>query len=427
MDLTMFRNNVRLTDGCNERRWAMLKMARVASAVALVWLGLGVSAGVPSARALTTSDRPAAILVWPKIVVDSNTDTLIQISNTSRTDRKQAHCFLINANSHCADTGAVCNSPLNCPSGVGFSSCVPGWTETDFEIFLTADQPLAWKASAGLKNGDLPLTVNGYCDYPAGRVCTHDSECGSKCIKVQNNLGTGIPPVPEVPFVGELKCIEFVPGPSPVPDASNTLLGKATIESMTGPGNSIPDLQQYNAVGLQACAAADRPCGVNATSPPTLPKLQLGGDAATQEYQGCPTTLILNHFFDVVPSLVTDLTLVPCGADLQLQNPGIATAQFLVFNEFEQRFSTSKTVRWFFESQLSQIDTPDPSRSIFSYAISGTLAGQTRIKPVGDAPTGRGLVGVARQVFTRAGISAGAAYELHQQGNPTQPDVITLP
>jgi hypothetical protein len=427
MDRTLFRNDVRLAGEWNERRWAMVKMARLGSAGALLGLGVCLLAQVPSARALTTSDRPAAILVWPKIVVADGTDTIIQISNTSRTDRKQAHCFLINANGHCADTDAVCSSALNCPSRAGFATCVPGWSETDFDIYLTKDQPLAWNASAGLSGADLPITVNGFCDYPPTRACTHDSECGSKCMTVQNNLGTGIPPVPEIPFVGELKCIEFVPGNPPVPDASNTLLGEATIESMTGPNNDVPDLQKYNAVGLQACAAADRPCGPNATSAPTLPNLQLGGDASTQEYQGCPTTLILNHLFDVGRRLVTDLTLVPCGDDLLRQNPGMATAQFLVFNEFEQRFSTSKTVRWFFESQLSRIDTPDPDRSIFSYAISGTLAGQTRIKPVGDAPTGRGLVGIARQLFTDRGISAGAAYELHQQGNPTQPDIITVP
>ncbi len=429
MDRTLFRNDVRLAGEWNERRWAMVKMARLGSAVILLGLGLGVwlLAGIPSARALTTSDRPAAILVWPKIVVDSTTDTLIQISNTSRTDRKQAHCFLINANSHCADTGNVCSTALDCPSGAGYASCVPSCSETDFDIFLTADQPLAWFASGGLSGDDLPITVNGFCDYPPTRMCTHDSECASKCITGQNNLGTGIPPVPEVPFVGELKCIELVPGPAEVPDATNTLLGEATIESMTGPDGMVPDLQEYNAVGIQACAAADRPCGTSATSAPTLPNLQLGGAASTQEYQGCPTTLILNHLFDIDPVVVTDITLVPCGDDFLRQVPGEATAQFLVFNEFEQRFSTSKTVSCLFESQLSRIDTPDPTRSIFSYAVSGTLAGQTRIKPVGDAATGRGLVGVARVVFTNDDISAGAAYELHQQGNPTQPDIITLP
>jgi hypothetical protein len=411
MDRTLFRNDVRLAGEWNERRWAMVKMARLGSAVALLGLGLGVCllAGIPSARALTTSDRPAAILVWPKIVVASNTDTLIQISNTSRTDRKQAHCFLINANSHCADTGAVCSTALDCPSGAGFASCVPSCSETDFDIFLTADQPLAWRASAGLSGEDLPLTSTGFCDSGpiAGQPCSRDADCPGKCILTQNNLGTGIPPVP---------------------DASNTLLGEATIESMTGPDNVVPDLQEYNAVGIQACAASDHPCGSSATSAPTLPNLQLGGPAATQEYQGCPTTLILNHLFDMAPNTVTDLTLVPCGEDLLRQIPGVATAQFLVFNEFEQRFSTSRTVSCLFESQLSRIDTPDPTRSIFSYAVSGTLAGQTRIKPVGDAPTGRGLAGVARVLFRKGEtFTAGAAYELHQQGNPTQPDIITVP
>jgi hypothetical protein len=107
-------------------------------------------------------------------------------------------------------------------------------------------------------------------------------------------------------------------------------------------------------------------------------------------------------------------------------------AQFFVFNEFEQRFSTSKTVDCFFESQISRIDTPNPNRSIFSAGVSGTIAGQTRIQGVGSAATGRGLLGVSRFLVSNlvTGRETGAAYNLHQQGNPsagTQPDVITIP
>ena len=55
----------------------------------------------------------------------------------------------------------------------------------------------------------------------------------------------------------------------------------------------------------------------------------------------------------------TDLTLVPCTEDFENQRPELSktTAQFLVFNEFEQRLSTSTTVECFKEIRLSNIDT----------------------------------------------------------------------
>src|ERR1043166_299952 len=139
------------------RRSAMMKTIRGAfvGMQVGVLLGGGLLAGARPARALTTSDRPAAILIWPKIVVGTTppTDTLIQVSNTDKVLLKQAHCFYVNANSHCGsnatNAGAVCQSAAECPSGAGFAACEPGWSEIDFDIFLTKDQPLAWHASSG--------------------------------------------------------------------------------------------------------------------------------------------------------------------------------------------------------------------------------------------------------------------------------------
>src|SRR5262249_42700152 len=114
----------------NERRWAMVKIARVAS-VGGVGLVVGAPGAVSSVEALSRSDRPAAILIWPKIVVDSSVgaDTVIQLSNTTtgtNAARKQAHCFYVNANSHCAanssNAGAVCLSSTQCPSGGGLAA-----------------------------------------------------------------------------------------------------------------------------------------------------------------------------------------------------------------------------------------------------------------------------------------------------------------
>jgi hypothetical protein len=422
----------------NERRWAMVKTTRVAFVATLVGLATGVclSSAIPSAQALTTSDSPSAILVWPKIVVDSEgrfntgpTDTVVQLSNTSTTDVKQAHCFYVNANSHCADTGAVCLDAEDCPaSGGGFAACLPGWSEIDFQVVLTRDQPVSWFAGSGLQRGDFPLEGPGHCTNIPARMCIRDADCGppGTCDLGQNNLGSAVPPAPEDPFVGSLKCIEYTSGNPPVPDTTNTLKGEGSIMTVPFINASAPeavDVQKYNAVGLRSTGISNPPLNV----------LQIGGSSGA-EYQACPTTLILNHLFDGATDpisdssvITSDLTLVPCGDDYLRQIPGRVTAQFLVFNEFEQRFSTSRTVDCFFERLLSNIDTPNNSRSIFSAGVSGTIAGQTRIRGVGDASTGRGLIGVARVFFSDF---SGAAYNLHEQGNPdatVQPDIITLP
>jgi hypothetical protein len=238
------------------------------------------------------------------------------------------------------------------------------------------------------------------------------------CDLQQSNIGGGIPPVPETPFVGSLTCIEFNPGINPSsPDTSNTLIGHGTIEASLG---GLPNIQKYSAVGIEST-------GVNNGDNQLL--------LNNAEYKACPQTLLLTHLFDgglFGPTQTTDLTLVPCGNNFLTQTPGVVTAQFLVFNEFEQRYSTSRTVDCFFEHTLSTIDTTVPTKSIFHFAVAGTFAGQTRIRGVGDAATGRGLVGVARPFI---GV-LGAAYNLQEvgdpdfagtMGTPVQPDVITIP
>ena len=434
METKVFRKDSGGAREWNERRWAMVKMTRVASVAALAGLTLGLSllGAASPVQAKTTSDRPAAILYWPKIIVDTTgrfstpagtaTDTLIRLSNTATggsglVGMKQAHCFYIDANSHCSNSPSqVCQSGNDC--GVG--SCLPGWSEIDFDVVLTKDQPLTWHVSEGLRRGSFPLETPGLCSLPPVHACVSDAECNGVCVRQQSNLGSGIPPVPEDPFVGSLECIEYDPtaGGGPVPDqtdTSNTLKGEATIEGTRNLRTAV-DIAEYNAVGIRFGS-------VEAGVPSN--ELHLDG----VQYDTCPTTLILDHLFDE-PTIgqFTDLTLVPCGDDFLTQTPGNVTAQFVVFNEFEQRFSTSRSVPCFLESVLSNLDTPDSSRSIFSQVVSGTLGGQTRIRGVGSSVTGRGLVGVARLTSP----NGSAAYNLHQAGSPAagsgiQPDVITIP
>jgi hypothetical protein len=253
---------------------------------------------------------------------------------------------------------------------------LPGWQETDFQFRLTPKQPIEFTAGRGLL--DLPLS-----EQPTNG---------------QFNSGS-ILPVPEDPFIGELKCIEV--DEDEKPSDRNDLKGEATIEDVSAPKGGDPsvDIRGYNAIGIQAIEGAND-----------------GDDTLVigDEYNACPNILIVDHFFDDAKEPVLDayvrthLTLVPCSEDFNLQLPITTVVQFLVFNEFEQRFSTSRSVTCFSEIVLSDIDTrpgPDGDRqSIFNVNVQGTLTGQTLVRGVADADTthGHGLLAVLEEFHCSA-------------------------
>ena len=80
------------------------KLSLLGVAAAACWLVCA-----PIAQAETFSDTGAAVLVWPKIVVDPSTDTVIQMTNQASVP-SAAHCFYVNANNRCTNTGHVCES-----------------------------------------------------------------------------------------------------------------------------------------------------------------------------------------------------------------------------------------------------------------------------------------------------------------------------
>ncbi len=373
-----------------------------------MWIGLAVTAALglgallcaAPARADVASDQPAAILVFPKVVTGDVTigsgvfsavlksDTIIQISNTS-SDPVTLQCFYVNANSHCSTSGLVCNPLVTPACPAPEDVCLPGWVETDFRVVLTPFQPLGWTVSSGLASEDLPL--DGVLQRgPTG----------------QSNVGTRVPPLRAEPasvgvlgqiddgrsVKGELKCVVVDDQGNAV--ARNVVKGEATIISSlsvltsigAGADVQIPNAERYNAVGIQAS-------GGDANGDKVL---DLGGTAG--EYNGCANVLIMDHFFDYSPNPVantqvfSDLTLVPCSENLRTQVPQQVVAQYLVFNEFEQRFSTSTPFQCYFDRPLSRIDTSNAARSVFSVFVSGTLTGQTRIRGIGS-----GLVGVLRE------------------------------
>ena len=311
-----------------------------------------------SAGAITHSDRPASIQVWPKIVVDTSgrfsggvpVNTLLTMSNTDSANVVQAHCFYVNGNSHCADNPArVCRSASDCTTvgnaGTTVAECDPGWNEMDFNINLTLQQPLEWYANGGLQRGQFPIEGPFKCNSPFQSIdCTSDLQCfGAGCNGVDSsNLGSGIPPVPEDPFIGSLTCLQWDPEAETVQqDTSldNMLIGDATI--IEGAFGARTDVAKYNAVGLAHLT-------------------NLGTDANQDvmnlddvEFAACPSTLVLSFLFDgaVDPlgagpteTVSTDLTLVPCANDFAAQVPGRTTAQFLVFTSLSNGFRPAE--RW---------------------------------------------------------------------------------
>ncbi len=407
-----------------------------------VLVGIAGAAGAASlvgvARADVASDKPGAILIFPKIIVDSAgvlnggvaVDTELQLVNASNS-LIGARCYIVNTTSHCSsDEQIACRTDLEgnpatrvCPIG---DTCNVGWVMNDFDLILTKRQPISWRASQGLPA--LP------CDGIT-RVCS-----GS------NNLpGAGpsaIPPASSDPFYGEIKCIEADPttlnpsrGQNPANGGEGDLFGNATIVR-TGSGGTV-DAAKYNAITLGAVGDA---------SPDNILSI---GPGVSGEYSGCPNFLLMDHLFDgavveshkvggqpqVSTSVNTDLTVIPCSQDFNdPSNLGGATLQFLVYNEFEQRFSTSTQFACWREVQLSDIDTrPGPTgnpQSIFSAAVQGTIAGQTRIRPVAGATRANGILAIAEEFWGSTGpggISTTAA-NIHFVGvNETKGDQIVIP
>ncbi len=369
----------------------------------LVILGAATALLVGSAEAQhprVVSDRGTALLIWPDVKYSPGNgdalDTVLQMSNTSD-ESILVHCFYENANSHCTNNGQVCEEATDCcGTGTGCGICQPGWLETDFRVRLTPRQPIGWLASEGLLEFPLPGGPNG--SAPDG----------------SSNVGSRIPPVAEVPYTGALKCIAI--NDDGTPSDRNDLKGEAT--HVYGDA----DVAKHNAVGIEAITGA-----VNDDN-----ELILGGDEA--EYAGCSNILIVNHMFDlgihplvdgVDAESLTNIVLVPCTQDLLRQIPGDAVVQFLVYNEFEQRFSTSRTADCKADWRLSEIDTIDPRRSIFSAGVAGTLVGQSRLNPIGS-----GLIGIVNETVDGGTFLSRSSFNLHEPWIlPIRPqsDVITLP
>lgn len=382
--------------------------------IAAVLVGLLAS----GAKADVTTEQSASILVFPKVIADGTHETVIQITNTSNA-MVHAHCFYVNGGLTFPDgldgvpnTGDEFASPLNPPL----------WTELDFDIWLTKQQPTYWVVSQGrlVNSEDESCTRTDYscpnAGFDPGRV----------------------PPVVEN-FTGELKCIEVDASGAPL--GGNHLKGEATIQRVQQ-----CDIQFGEELGV--CRGSDITCTAAYQCPGTTGDaakynalgilglennngdgvLCLGGQPGEgcefgAEYNACPQTWILNHLAgggetpDGDASVDTSITIVPCAQDFETQIPETVTIQFAIVNEFESVFSTSTSVTCW--ADLDLVDDIDP---IFSEQFIGTDYAQTFLRP--STGTNSGFLVVATE---RHDDGPEASFNLHVIGERTGTDKIVIP
>jgi len=386
-------------------------------------VGLGVIA--KPAVAKVTTEQSASILVFPKVIADGTRDTIIQITNTSN-NMRHAHCFYVNGAPTISGVPIGPNNP-------------PLWTEIDFDIWLTKQQPTHWVVSTGRQNNPLDDSCRGAatnsslnCDPATSGQPIGPGDPDADCCDAGFDPGR-VPPVVG-DFTGELKCIEVDASGFPIP--GNAFKGEATL--VDPPTH---DVSKYNAIGLKGFDTNNMDTtlclggGVNASCP------------TGAEYEGCPATWILDHPAIGAPDRVVDqqefcssppcstvstnLTVVPCTENFETQKPPPVTLQFSVTNEFEQTFSASTTFTCWASFNLDAINP------IFNASSVGGNVLVTKMRSASATPIGVMAVIEETHVQCPGGASqctsANTLVARNAQNGHTSfqdqagPDVITIP
>lgn len=399
----------------SERGRAMAKQVLTTTATSCVAVAAVLLAMVPRVEAqLVASDRTAGYIVFPHVEIDQlgqfspgrEVDTTFQLTNTATSGCRIVHCFYVDATKHCANNPSVaCRTNADCGGGSCgiFTGSAPDCRYVrNFWLSLSAGQAVGWSAANG---GQMPVDPHCY----------------------RSDLST-IPPVGADVMIGELKCVEVenseVDGR---PINANDLKGEATISEVAFGSPGFVDVRSYNAVGFPTVATDGAPqtqgavC-LGATTSGSPPAPAPGAVCGVATNAACPSTIVMNHWFDFAPGVGTgdpvrtNLILAPCSEDLNILGPGMSpatTIQFLIYNEFEQRFSASTSLSCLRKMQLSQIDTSPGGElfSIFSVNVQGTFTGQTRIRPVlgSELDKGHGVIGLMEEWY---GSSSGSQVTL---------------
>jgi hypothetical protein len=381
-------------------------------------------AAASTARADVTTERSSSILVFPKVMSTPATasklatDTIIQISNTSNS-MVFAHCFYVNG------------APLD-PTQLPSSTNQPQCQEIDFDIFLTKQQPTHWVVSTGrlFNPGDFRCAATTECCAVHGGPCPDNSgvsgSYAADCCDAGFDPGH-VPPVSDF-FTGELKCIEVDSSGAPI--NGNHLKGEATIVTTEG------DASKYNAIGVMGL-------NTNSNVNNSDNTLCLGGGVTPScptgaEYNACPETLIVNHFaagnkftagasdpvineFASDSEVNTEVTIVPCTEDFENQVFGTAVVQFDIYNEFEDRYSTSTPLAYCWANlNLGTVS------AVFTQALLGTRFAQTRMYSADPAQAG--ILGVVEEFHSvTGGNTTRDALNLHGEGDRPDGDFVVLP
>jgi len=318
------------------------------------------------ARAEVSADLSGTILVFPKVVWDGTRDTIIQIANTSN-NMVHVRCFYVDA------------QPLFSNFPVGPTN-PRRWQVTDFELWLTRQQPTHWVASSGRPVD--PTDSFGDDGY---------------------GLDPGaIPPVVEG-FEGELRCVQT--DASGIPFAGNNLKGETVLRNSNG------DVSKHNAVAILASGLISNDTTIRLDNP-LIPDI-------TGEANSCHNKLLLDHFvenpaddFDSdSPAVTTELTLVPCSVDYENIIPSRVKIQFEITDEMELTFSASTTVECWLNNTLEELSP------VFTVVGSGGSVGTmfTKIVPV---DLNGGVIGIAEETHRSSvnGNTAVAAWNLQGDG-----------
>ncbi|MCX8072010.1 MAG: hypothetical protein N3C12_06110 [Candidatus Binatia bacterium] len=414
------------------------------------WLmGLGVLlAGLvtaPGARADVTSDESGTLIIYPKVISDGSRDTLIQMSNRSNSV-VLVHCFYINASGSCSNTTErSCEIDADCPTG---ETCIRNCNATNFEIALTAQQPVQWRVSTGR----LTTIPSAPCRPGQPCQCTLDSSGQLVCpgMLIGQNNASFVPPV-GTSFVGELKCYQMDSNGNPFP--GNALKGAATIETLAS-----RQISEYNA--LVVAANADMNQGLNDDRELRLNFNGSGGG----ELNYCPASLVFTANAEGVTdtfsraTISTELTLVPCSELLEEDLPAPVRLRFVGYNEFEQSLSIEAfSFDCFLNRRLADLPVagggifvngnqdlwkirvaPRPVNVCYSGTNRGNACSSDSECGVGLAsgPGGTvlgclpasGVLGVAEEFYDLGGNLGTAAFNLRHEGSRSGfGDIVTLP
>ena len=337
---------------------------RVGFAAGLL-MGLGLALSTGAAEARVSTNLPGSILIFPKVINQGTTDSVIQVTNTSNLTR-HVRCFYIDGSAG--------------PDGL------PRWQVTDFNLTLTRQQPTHWRASDGRALDPVEDDLNDAGLDPGS-----------------------IPPIPPG-FTGSLTCVEV--DESGIPSGGDSLKGEATVG---GVGEGSTGVSKYNGVAIPAIDDPGPDTGATTANELLLNDV---------EYAGCPTGAHFNFAGDgavdtfdapIISTVTsTNLTFVPCSADFERLLPSRVSLFFEIRDEFEGAISTSTSIECWGSFSLSDIVgapiTANILQSNYAYARIGAPAGQ-------DPQPFLGVANVLRA--DASGNLTTAATNLHYVNNTT--------